>query len=172
MDVHGVSVKAAVSAWRWFPGFLLRRKYSRERLAQDIYVEVRSRNDPLRIDLGESSVVTLWLEVRNQSIVDVELDRANCLLRIGNQIIGMIYLKRQQLAAGAAILIDLHRSLHAEQANQVARYITLNDVSLEGFMEFNCKLHPFTKNIGHLSGIRPTVINARHRSPAQLRGMA
>lgn len=163
MIVEGIPIKQLWALLAWLPKFLLRRKFTPETLAGLIYVDIQPRHDPATLNLGQSASFELWLQVINLSPFEVELDRADFGLRCG-PILQAGISRRQKIAPGEITSLRVHGPITDGQANEIARSVASNPVSLEGHMDFNCALHPFAKTIHNLEGIRPRVINANARS--------
>lgn len=162
MTVEWIPIKQLWAFLAWLPKFLLRRKFTPETLAGLIYVDLRPRHDPATLDLGQSASFELWLQVINLSPFEVELDRAEFRLWCG-PILSAAILKRQKIAPGEITSLRVHGPITDGQANEIAKAIANNSVGLEGHMDFNCTLHPFAKNIGHLEGVKPRLLNANAR---------
>lgn len=143
---------------------MLRRYFPKNRLADLIYVDLRPRHDPATVNLGEIASFDIWLDVINLSPFEVELDRASFRFWYGGADVSVSILKRRTITPGETISLHLSNSIPDGMANQLGRTYENNDASLGGNMEFNCKLHTFCKSVGHLSGIKPRIINAIYRT--------
>ena len=58
-----------------FPKILMGWYFTRKRLADQIEIEILSRNEPITLDFGQTASVRVHLSVRNFGPLDVELDR-------------------------------------------------------------------------------------------------
>jgi hypothetical protein len=167
MEIHGVSVHGIWSVLKWLPPFLLRFFFPKERLAHLFHVDLSSRNESARIDLGEMASYQLYLTVINLSPFNVELDRAEIRLIYGGGTMASCILKKETFAPGKLATLRVSGPINDGAANQIARNIRANardmDGMLEGFIELNCRVHPFCKIVGALSGVRPIVINESAR---------
>ena len=159
MTVEWIPIKQLWAFFAWLPKFILRRKFTPETLAGLIYLDLLPRYDPATLNLGESASFELWLQIINLSPFEVELDRAEFRLWCG-PILNAAILKRQKIAPGEIASFKVHGPITDGQARQIAKTIAGNSVSLEGHIDFNCALHAFAKNVGHLKGINPRVLNA------------
>lgn len=163
MAIESIPVQSIWTALRWIPGALLRWYFTREKLAGLIYCDVRPRYDSVMVDLGQSPTYQVWLQVINISPFEVELDRASFRFWCGGSILNASVLDRKVIAPGEITTIFIRDVIPDGHASQIAKNIDGNQFALEGNIEFNCSITPFAKNIGHLDGIRPRVINEQVR---------
>ena len=165
MVIEGISIPIGQlwSFFRWLPKYILQRKFTPETLAGLIYVDLRPRHSPVKINLGESASFELWIQIINLSPFEVELDRAEFSLWCSS-ILKSSILKRQKVQPGEIAIVRVHGSITDGEANQIARTISGNTVGLEGHIDFNCSLHNFSKNVGHLDGVKMEVLNAQFRT--------
>lgn len=147
---------------RWLPGFLLRWYFTKEKLAQLIYVDLRPRHSSAVVDLGESASFSLYLMAINFSPFPVELDRASFQLWLGGSTMDASILKKQVIAPGEIASLYIRGTIPDGAAKQFAKHPS-NPVALEGNIEFNCNVRPFAKTVGHLDGINPIINNAHLR---------
>jgi hypothetical protein len=167
MDFHGIPVGSIWTAVRWLPEFILRRYFPRERLAALQYVDLMPRHESARVDLGEAASFELWLNVINLSPFEVELDRAEFEFSYAGAALKATVLRKQKFAPGEIATFQISNPISDGLANQISRNRRVNppdlDGALSGHIEFNCKLHPFPRQVQHLAGIRPRVVNENHR---------
>lgn len=155
---------------RWLPGFIFSWYYTKERLAQLIYVDMLPRGDSSVVDLGDSASFTLNLQVINLSPYPVELDRANFRFWVGGHMLNTSILKRQTIKPGEITTLHMRDVIPDGYANGIAKSLQVNQnngAALDGNIEFNCKLHTFAKAVGHLPGINFKVYNEQSRIKAQ-----
>ncbi|WNB74695.1 hypothetical protein [Methylomonas koyamae] len=150
---------------RWLPGVLLRWHFSRGKLAQLIYVDIRPRHNSAVVDLSESTSFSLYLMAINLSPFSVELDRAVFQFWLGNSKIDASILKKQVIAPGEIASLYISATIPEGPANQFAKHLG-NPVALDGHIEFNCNVRPFAKTVGRLDGIIPVIYNANVRKDA------
>jgi hypothetical protein len=165
MNIEGIPIKQLWKLLSWLPKFILRRKFNPETLAELIYIDIMARHHSATMNLGESASFEVWLQLINLSPFEVELDRGSFELLCGPALSASI-LKRQKIAPGEITSLRVHGSITDGQATQIARIFSAdksNSVGLAGHIDFNCALHPFAKNIGHLDGINPRILNANAR---------
>jgi hypothetical protein len=160
--IEGIPIKQLWKLFTWLPKFILKRRFTPDILAGLIYVDLRPRHEPATINFGEAAYFELWLQVINLSPFDIELDRAEFQLWTG-PILSAAILKRQKISAGEITSLHVQGQITDGQANQLAQTIEGNSVALAGHIDFNCSLHPFQKNVGHLEGVKPKVVNIHLR---------
>jgi hypothetical protein len=156
--------------WRlltWLPNFILRRVFTKERLSELVLFDVRPRHDPATVNLGSPASYELWLRIINISPFLVVLDQASFKFQFGGVRLESHLLEHMQFPAGEVTDFHIEGAINEEQAAQMALHIdSLNGADLSGVMEFNCKLHSFSKSRWQLNGIKPRVVNADYRRKA------
>ena len=148
--------------WRamsWLPGFLLRRFFSKQWLAQHTRIDVRPRYDPVSVRGGELPEVHIWLVVSNHGHFPIELDRLTAEFTMGAAVARFHHLNRAELKPNAEIEIFVRGALTGEQIAHISRNKERPFVALQLQAEFNSKLHNFSVNTGQLSGIKPELLN-------------
>lgn len=165
MALETIPIQGVWRLLRWLPGFLLRRYFTQEKLAQLIYVDLRPRNNSAVVDLGESASFSLYLMAINLSPFPVELDRAGFRFWLGGSTMEASILKKQVIAPGEIASLYISGTIPEGAANQFVRHPG-NPVALEGNIEFNCNVRSFAKTVGRLDGINPIVHNAHVRRDA------
>ena len=165
MALETIPIQGIWRLLRWLPGFLLRRYFTREKLAQLIYVDLRPRHNSAVVDLGESASFSLYLMAINLSPFPIELDRAGFRFGLGGSMLHASILKKQVIAPGEITSLYISGTIPEGPAKQFARHPS-NPVVLDGNIEFNCNVQSFAKTIGHLDGIHPVVYNAQVRKDA------
>lgn len=166
MAIEIIPIQGVLGLLRLLPGILLRIYFTRERLAQLIYVDVRPRHDSAVVDLGQTASFTLYLQAINLSPFSVELDRASFSFRFGGAPLGASILKKQIIAPGEIATLYISATIPDGYACQMAALDKDNPATLDGNIEFNCKVQTFAKTVGRLDGINPKVCNARVRTDA------
>ena len=144
----------------------MRWYFTQEKLAQLIYVDLFPRNQSAVINLGQDAWVHLHLQVINLSPYPVELDRAVFHFRCGAVAIKTSILKKQSIAPGEIASLFLEEALSDGQASQIHTNFEMNQVALDGNIEFNSAIRSFAKTVGQLSGVQAKLINAHLRKDA------
>lgn len=166
MEFHGIPIGSLWTLVKWFPPFFLKKFFSKSRLADLIYVDLRPRHESATVNLGESASFDIWLNLINLSPFDVELDRAEFRFYYCGVKIKSLVVKKQILRPGEINLLHVTEVFQDGQANQIARTCQSNSDSggsLSADIEFNCALHDFCKAIPSLDGIHPRLLNATQR---------
>jgi len=164
MAIETIPIQGVWRLLRWLPGFLLRRYFTPEKLAELIYVDVRPRHDSAVVDLGQSASFTLYLQAINLSPFYVELDRASFRFWFGGTTSNASILKKQVIAPGEIATLCIGEAIPDGHAYQMVRLHKDNSAALDGNIEFNCTVRSFAKTVGHLDGINPKVYNAHVRT--------
>lgn len=151
---------------RWLPGILFRWYFTRERLAQLIYVDVRPRRDSAVVDLGQTASFTLYLQAINLSPFSVELDRASFRFLFCGTALNASILKKQIIAPGEIATLYISETIPDGYAKKMADLHRDKSAALEGNIEFNCKVNSFAKTVGRLDGINTEVHNVHGRTDA------
>lgn len=153
---------------RWLPSAILKKFFPVQKLSDLQYVDIMPRHESATFNFGESASFSLWINIINLSPFEVELDRAEFEISYSGVNLKTQTIKRQIITPGKISTIQISNSITDGQASQMVKNYKLNngeiDANLGGFIEFNCKIHPFCKNIGHLSGIKPRVVNESFRT--------
>lgn len=151
---------------RYVPGFLLRRHFTAEKLAELVYCDLAPRGEPAHINVGQVASAQVYLQLINLSPFPVEMDRGQFDMNSGGGRIDFVHLKRLRLEPGVIVHLVLQASIADGSAVAIASSPeAMTRTSLNGAMEFNCGVRNFAKRIG-LSDIRPVVINAQSRRVA------
>lgn len=159
MAVDGIPIKEFWAFFTWLPKFILRWRFTPEKLAGLVHVDLRPRGDATTLNLGEVASFELWLQVINLSPFEIVLDRADFNFRCG-PVLQARYTRRQKIAPGEIAALRLAGSMTDGEVRQVVQHNKNNNsISLDGHIDFDCALHPFAKPIGYLEGIKPTLQN-------------
>lgn len=165
MAFETIPIQGVWRLLRWLPGFLLRRYFTQEKLAQLIYVDLRPRHHSAVVDLGESASFSLCLMAINLSPFPIELDRAGFRLWLGGSTMDASILKKQVIAPGEITSLYISGTIPEGPAKQFSRHPG-NPVALDGNIEFNCNIRSFAKTVVYLDGINPVIHNAHVRRDA------
>lgn len=132
--------------FRWLPSYFLRRIFTKERLSDLMYVDIRPRGDSARVNLSGAPSYDLWLQIINMSPFDVELDRAEldinfCGIRVKNK-----HLKKSLIKSGEIFELYISDNIDGSRAEVIQKMVPAsNDSSVGIYFVFNCKLHQFVK---------------------------
>lgn len=158
-----MSISAIWRLLTWLPKFILRKIFTKQRLAELILIDVRPRYDYSTINLGEVASYDLWMQAINLSPFLVELDRAEVKLICAGIELRTSILKKRTMASGERVEFYISGPIADGQANHIARHLESHQSRIEMDVEFNCDLHDFAKSTGYLEGLRPRFINANFR---------
>ncbi|MCU7871340.1 MAG: hypothetical protein KZQ91_01210 [Candidatus Thiodiazotropha sp. (ex Lucinoma borealis)] len=161
--MEGLSISSIWKVLKWLPSFLLKKIFTKQRMAELILVDVRPRHECATVNLGEVATFDLWLQIINLSPFDVELDRAQLRFWCGGTILNAVFLKKLELSSGQISELHISENIPDGHATQISRNIDNHQSAIEIEMEFNCKLHDFAKSTGHLGGVLPRFLNQQSR---------
>lgn len=163
--MDGLSISSIWKLLTWLPKFVLSRIFTKEKLRDLILLDVRPRYEYARVNLGEVASFELWLQITNISPFEVEIDRASFDLQCSGVSLKSNILERIPVSSGETKVLHVKGSMSDGEANHIARSMDNHNSFLEGIMEFNCKLHGFSKNNWHLAGVLPRFVDANQRLP-------
>lgn len=161
--MEGLSISSIWKLLKWLPPFFLKRVFTKEKLADLILVDILPRHEVATVNLGDVASYRIWLQFVNISPFDVEIDRAELRFYCAGLVMKSVLLKKTPLASGQISQLLFSESMTDGHANQIAKYIDNHQSAIEMDIEFNCKLHNFSKVTSHLSGIRPEFMNENWR---------
>lgn len=161
--MEGLSISSIWKIFKWLPPFILRKIFTKERMGELVLVDVRPRHEYATVNLGEVASFDIWLQMINLSPFDVELDRAELRFWCGGTIQKAAILKKHSLNSGQISELHLSGNIPDGHATQIARHLENHQSAIELDIEFNCKLHNFSKCTGHLSGVLPRFVNQQMR---------
>lgn len=144
------------------PAFLLRRKYNKAWLASRIKIDLRPRNEPVRINGGELPEITIWLSITNHGYFLVELDRLNLDFRYASLNVRATHIKKIEIPPHTTVELFLRSPLTTEQAVHISKNTDRPYVAAQVTAEFNCEIHGFSVDTGELSGISPSLLNMQN----------
>ena len=145
------------------PRWAIRRHFSAQRLAELVYVDLYTRNQSAVVNLGPSASFNLHLQAINLSPFEIELDRAEFHFRCAGIDLSAAILKKQSIASGGVASLFVGEAVGEGQANQIASLREMNQSTLEGNIEFNCRIRSFPKVLLQLSGVQVSFLNAHLR---------
>lgn len=152
-----IPISSIWSFLSWLPKFVLRKKFPESRMAKLIYADLRPRHQPVTINCGQDSYLMIWLQLINLTPFSVTLDRANLRFQCG-QTWNTPYLERIQIKSGASATVLIRQDIQVDPATSLKQQISNGTCCLNGSLQFDCKLHSFTKPLT-LDGIIPHFMN-------------
>ena len=161
--MEGLSISSVWKVLNWLPPIILKRIFTKKRMGDLVLVDVRPRYDYATVNLGKVASFDLWLQMINLSPFNIELDRAELKFWCGGIIQKSSILKKYSLNSGQTLELYFSENISDDQATQIAQNLDNHQAAIELEIEFNCKLHNFSKSTGHLEGVRPRFINQDYR---------
>ncbi|MBT4492467.1 MAG: hypothetical protein HOC70_04425 [Gammaproteobacteria bacterium] len=126
-------------------------------------IDMRPRHDYCSVNLGETASYDLWIEFRNLSPFDVEIDRAEVKFHCAGTTHKSAILEKVQIEAGHVWVYYAQENIGDGQANHIAKNMDNHQSAIELVVEFNCSLHSFKHLTGRLEGVKPRFVNANQR---------
>lgn len=157
--LEGFAVKGIWTVLRVLPAFLLRKYFTKARLAQLIYVDLRPRHEQVTVQLATPATARVYLQIINLSPVLIELQQAEFSLVMGGISIRTTVLKKQEFKVGEITDLYLYFDINEGQAKNIAQHQMRNPASLEGHIEFASTIQSFPRQVHGLSGIAPNYQN-------------
>lgn len=150
--------------WRlfnWLPAILLRRIFSVEWMAKNIYIDIRPRHTSVEIWQPDHPQVRIYLDIRNNTHFDVEIDRVLLDFTYGTEIANPKHFKREYLKPGESRQLFLTGNISHARFQSLAFQHKNNSrhCRLGILAECNTRLHRFCLE-RTLEGIKPDVANA------------
>lgn len=162
-----MEISSVIEIWKylkWLPGFVLRKIFSKERMADLVLIDVKARHEAVRVNLGDIASCSIYFQVINMSPFDVELDRSEMDFLCAGTSVSKQYIKKTLFKSGEVGTLYITGEIEAPKANQMARLYKSNGSSISLHCEFNCKLHAFTKVCSNLDGVNVHFVNAEWRA--------
>lgn len=150
--------------FKWLPKFILRRLFTKKRLADLVIIDVMPRHQSVRVNLGEVALFDLRFQVINMTPFQIELDRAEIEFNCAGTRLKSQYIKKVEYQPGAIASLYIEGDIEPGKANQIAKQLNNNRSSISLHCEFNCPLHNFQKVQYNLEGVTPEFINANFRT--------
>lgn len=150
--------------FKWLPGFILRRLFTKERLADLVIIDVQPRHQSVRTNLGEIASYDIYFQVINMTPFQIELDRAEIEFYCAGTRLKAQHIKKMTYHPGEISNLHIEGDITSEKANQIAKLYDKNSSSINIHCEFNCKLHDFTKSQHSLEGVNTEFINVQWRN--------
>ena len=161
-----MEISSIIEIWKylkWLPKFILRKLFSKERLADLVLIDVKARHEAVRADLGDIASYSINFQIINMSPFDVEIDRAEINFLCAGTSVSKQYIKKSSFKAGEVSGFNVTGEIETPKAIQMARHYKKNRSSISIHCEFNCSLHDFTKVCNSLEGVNVHFINAEWR---------
>ncbi len=162
-----MEITSIIEIWKWFkwlPNYLLRRIFSKKRLSELIYIDIKPRGDSVRVNLNETSSYEVWLQFINMSPFDVELDRAEFDFNFGGTGVKNKHLRKSVIKSGQIFDLRISDGIEGNKAKVISRMSNSgNESSVNLYCVFNCKLHQFEKDNLHLG-----CVNVRYNDSIKL----
>ena len=168
-----MEISSLVEIWKylsWLPEYFLKRIFSKERLADLMIVDVRSRYDCATADLGPIGKFDLWFQVINMSPFEVELDRADIQFTCAGTALDSHYIKRTTFKAGEIAEFHVKGDISEGKAEQITQHHDKNASWISMDMDFNCALHSFSKRSHTLEGVRTRILNHNRSNETKAAG--
>ena len=154
---------------RWLPKLFLRWKFSEERMADLVKIDICPRHENVRVDLGPIATFQLWFQVNNQSPFEVELDRTQIEFQCAGTSLHVPYIKKIKVKAGGTEKFHVGGDIPDNKADQIAQCNDRNHSSISMDVYFNCRLHGFAKLYHRLDGVNPRFINEHVRLEKEMK---
>ena len=145
--------------FRWLPGFILRRLFTKRRLADLIIIDVQPRHQSVKVNLGDVASYDIYFQVINMSPFFIELDRAEIEFICAGTRLQSQYIKKVKFAPGGIATLYIPGDIDSAKADQIARHYKINDSYINLHVECNCKLHNFQKTQHNLDGVNVVYVN-------------
>jgi hypothetical protein len=163
-----VELSALTGIWKWFkwlPKFVLRRVFSKERLSELTFIDVKARHRSVSLNLINKSTFEIYFQIINMSPFEIELDRAEIEFNINGARLKTLYMRKTTFKAGEVSDWFVEGSVDPADADHIAKhYDESNDrASLTLHCDFNCILHNFKKSHFTLDGVSINYINLKPR---------
>ena len=165
MQLNGIPIGSIWTFMRWLPGFFLKKIFPPQRLSNLVYFDIQPRGSSCTLNLGEISSITVYLNLINLSPFNLALDRGIFEFILCGVPIKTNYLRSATIKPGQIFIFSISETLPDNVANHIAKSLQSNpsDGTLIGHIEFNCKLHSFSKDIGNLAGVKFEILNLSWR---------
>lgn len=154
-------IKGLWALARYLPPFLLRRRFTPERLAGLVYVDVMPRNDAVTLNLATPATATVYLQVINLAPVAIQLEQAQFRLICGSVSTKFTVVRKQRFEVGEIASIYFDETIQDSQARMIAGQLSDLRIAIDGHIEFSSAIRPFPRSVHYLDGIRGRVLNER-----------
>ena len=152
-----MELTSLLEIWKWFrwiPTFILKHIFTKKRLSELVYMDVRPRGDSVKVCLGETSSFDIYLQIINMTPFEIEIDRAEFDLNFSGVTIKNKHLKKSVIKAGQIFDLYISDGIEGSKANVIDRMSTSgNESAIDIYCVFNCKLGQFDKEYFHLGNV-------------------
>lgn len=158
-----LEITSIMEIWKWFkwlPQFILRKVFNKKRLSDLVYIDIRPRNEPFRIQLSNVSSYDVYFQIINMSPFEIELDRAEIKFNLAGVSVNHQHIKKFKLKSGYIGDLLVSGNIDFSSANIIANLSASNGCQLSMYAVFKCNLHEFEKDNIYLSGINPTYVGS------------
>ncbi|WP_269618621.1 hypothetical protein [Zhongshania sp. BJYM1] len=152
-----MELTSLIEIWKWFrwiPPLILKHIFTKSRLSELVYIDVRPRGDSVRVCLGETSSFDIYLQIINMTPFEIELDRAEFDLNFSGVTIKNKHLKKSVIKAGQIYDLYISDGIDGSKAIVIDRMSKSGNASaIDVYCVFNCKLGQFVKECFHLGNV-------------------
>ena len=163
IDMEYLSITEIWQYLTWLPRFVMKRLFSKQRLADLVIIDVRPRHESVKVYLSDVSSYNIYFQIINMTPFQVELDRAEIDFNCAGTSLVSQYIKKVTYGPGEISSLYIKGDIESAKADQIASMFDKNQSSINLHFEFNCRLHNFAKSQIHLDGVRPEFVNAESR---------
>ncbi len=135
------------------PGFFLRKTFTEERLASLIEIDVRARGEQITFNCGELPYVGVWLEIRNCSHFEIELDRLTLEVLSPTKICELSYLHREFINPGKSEILYIKEPINSHHIESLLNKKDKHRCNIRVIASFNSKIHNFRVDTKTLEGV-------------------
>ena len=158
-----ISISQIWRYFRWAPPFVLRRIFTKERLAGMVLVDVRPRHRPVSVNVSDLGSFSIYFQIVNMSPFEVELDRADIKFNCAGVELRAMHIQKAVFKSGEIGFLYVYGQISDAQADSIAKLYEKNKSSITLYCDFNCKLHGFKLAHHNLDGVNVEFINAEYR---------
>ena len=161
-----MEISSIIEMWKyfkWLPNFILRKRFSKQRLSDLVLIDVQPRHEAVGANLGDIANYSIHFQIINRSPFDVELDRAEIDFLCAGTSVSTQHIKKATFKAGEVRILYVSGEIETPKAIQMAQHYKENRSSISMHCEFNCSLHNFTKVCKNLEGVNVHFTNAEWR---------
>jgi len=98
-----MELSALTGIWKWFkwlPKFVLKRVFSKERMSELTFIDVKARHRSVSLNLINKSTFEIYFQIINMSPFEIELDRAEIEFNINGARLKTLYMRKTTFKAG------------------------------------------------------------------------
>ena len=163
-----MEISALTGIWKWFkwlPKFLLKKVFSKERLSELLFIDVKARHRSVSVNLMDKSTFNIYFQVINMSPFEIELDRADIEFNINGARLKTHFMRKTSFKAGEVANWYVEGDITSPDADHIVKHFNENDdrASITLHCDFNCILHSFKKSHFNLDGVNINYSNLKYR---------